>query len=108
MKRWSYISRRVNCSYCSDVDVFQSGVLFLGYGFNLPRAVTAVGLLPQDVIAARIGVICESRNPEAGTRDIYHELAWRRAAIHAHANEHYSWTKVAGLTQRTYGELITQ
>src|SRR4030095_5927971 len=98
MKRWSYISRRVNCSYCSDVDVFQSGVLFLGYGFNLPRVVTDVGLLPQDVIAARTGVICESRHPRAGTagieryfgRDIYHELAWRRAAIHAHANEHYS------------------
>ena len=70
------------CSFCSDVDVFQSAVLFLGYVFDLPRVVIDVGLLPPDVITTRTGFICESRNlePQPGAiqryfgREIYHEL----------------------------------
>src|SRR5215470_1404309 len=41
-------------------------------------------------------------------REISYERAWRRTATHAEANEDYSWTTVAGITQRTYAESITQ
>ncbi|MEY4385619.1 MAG: hypothetical protein RLY20_902 [Verrucomicrobiota bacterium] len=98
------------------LDVFQSGVLFLGYSFGLPVVVTDVGSLREDVVEGKTGFVCEPRNPKALAAsieqyfgsEIFRELAQRRADIRAYANERYSWTKVAEITQHTYAELIAR
>ena len=44
-------------------DIFQSGVLFLGYSFGLPVVVTDVGSLRQDVVEGRTGFVCRPEDP---------------------------------------------
>ncbi len=42
------------------LDVFQSGVLFLGYSFGLPAIVTDVGSLREEVVEGRTGFVCKA------------------------------------------------
>jgi len=95
------------------IDVFQSGVLFLGYSFGLPVIVTNVGSLKEELVEGRTGFVCEARDPLAlaacidryFNSDLFRSLEARRQEIREYANERYSWTKVAELTEQVYTEL---
>lgn len=94
-------------------DIFQSGVLFLGYSFGLPVIATDVGSLRDDIIEGRTGFLCKPCDAVdlAGTiekyfaSDLFRELNDRRQEIREYAAVHHSWSKVAGMTRVVYQEL---
>ena len=94
--------------------IFQSGVLFLGYSFGLPAVVTAVGSMPEEVVAGRTGLVCRAKDAQDLAKaiatyfasDLFKQLATRRRDIQAYANERYSWAKVGEITKRIYSGLI--
>ena len=47
------------------VHIFQSGILFLAYGFGLPVIATDVGSLKEEILEGKTGSICEPKNSEA-------------------------------------------
>jgi glycosyltransferase involved in cell wall biosynthesis len=96
------------------VQVFQSGVLFLGYNFGLPVIASDVGSLREDVVEGRTGVVCKPRDSIDLAKEIedyfasplYQELEMRRREIQDFANERYSWTKVGDVTRAVYSKLL--
>ncbi len=95
-------------------NVFQSGVLFLGYNFGLPVIASDVGSLKEDIIEEKTGLICKPCDPIAlanaighyFSSDLYRSLASNRQAIHRFACERYSWTAVASITRSVYDALL--
>jgi len=93
--------------------IFQSGVLFLGYGFGLPVIATDVGSLREEIIEGKTGFICRPRDPadlalairKYFGSELFKELSSRRAEIRAYANARYSWTRVGELTEAVYERL---
>lgn len=94
--------------------IFQSGVLFLGYAFGLPVIAADVGLLREDVIEGKTGFVCQPRDPTDLAKvirkyfdsELFHNLQSRRAEIKAYANERYSWEKVATITTSVYAKML--
>jgi glycosyltransferase involved in cell wall biosynthesis len=92
--------------------VFQSGVIFLGYSFGLPAIVADVGSLKEGIIEGETGFIFRPRDSSdlASKIDSYFKtelfrnLDVRRAEIKAYANERYSWNKVASITTSVYSQ----
>ena len=94
-------------------DIFQSGVLFLGYNFGLPAVATDVGSLRDDIVEGKTGFVCRPRDSSdlAATihryfrSSLFQDLDGQRVLIKAYANERYSWSKVATITKAVYKEL---
>jgi len=94
--------------------VFQSGVLFLGYGFGLPVVATDVGSLREEIIEGETGFLCRptdsadlARTIEAYFEsDLFKNLSSRRQKIRDYANERHSWNMVGGTTRNVYAELL--
>jgi D-inositol-3-phosphate glycosyltransferase len=94
--------------------IFQSGVLLLGYGFGLPVLASDVGSLRQDVLEGKTGFVCAPKDAKALASlirgylrsDLYSERDQRRDAIRAFAREKYSWGEVARITQEVYERLL--
>jgi glycosyltransferase involved in cell wall biosynthesis len=97
----------------SYTQIFQSGVIFLGYSFGLPAIVTDVGSLKEHIIERKTGFVCKPRDGSdlAGTirkyfdSELFHSLEARRVQIKEYANERYSWSTVAALTTAVYSKL---
>jgi glycosyltransferase involved in cell wall biosynthesis len=95
-------------------EVFQSGVLFLGYGFGLPALVADVGSLRDDVIEGQTGYVfapCDVNDLARSAREyfageLYRDLSHRRPLIRQHVLEHHSWDVVAGITEGVYSALL--
>ncbi len=95
-------------------DIFQSGVLFLGYNFGLPAVVTDVGSLADDVVEGKTGFVCKPKDASGLSEAIkryfasplFHDLDRQRSLIKQFANERYSWSKVAAITSAAYAELV--
>jgi glycosyltransferase involved in cell wall biosynthesis len=95
-------------------DVFQSGVLFLGYSFGLPVVASDVGSLGESVVAGKTGLLVKPCDPVELARaveayfdsDLYRQLGERRLEIRAFANERHSWHAVGKMTQTVYEELL--
>jgi len=97
--------------------IYQSGVLFLGYSFGLPVVVTDVGSLGEGVVEGRTGFLCRPRDPIelANTIEAYFEsdlfrelnsqLNSRREEIRAYARAQNSWDIVAETTRAVYEKL---
>jgi len=91
-------------------DVFQSGVLFLGYNFGLPAIAADVGALREEIVEGETGFVCAPVDASAlaaaidrfFTSILFRELAARRASIRAYAAEQHSWAKVAAISRRVY------
>ena len=94
--------------------VFQSGVLFLGYSFGLPAVATDAGSLKEDVIEQKTGFVCRAQDSadlentivRYFESDLFRNLESRRVEIKQHANERYSWDKVAAITTAVYSDLL--
>lgn len=95
-------------------EIFQSGVLFLGYSFGLPVIAADVGSLRDDIVDGRTGSIFTPRDPVDLARsiesyfasDLFRNLATRRLDIMEYAQERYSWETVGRTTQHLYAELL--
>jgi polysaccharide transporter, PST family len=94
--------------------IYQSGVLFLGYSFGLPVIAADVGSLGEGVVEGRTGFLCRPCDPVelANTietyfdSDLFKGLNRRRQEIRAYANERNSWDVVGGTTRTVYEELL--
>jgi D-inositol-3-phosphate glycosyltransferase len=87
----------------------QSGVLLLSYGFGRPVVVYPVGGLPEAVVEGETGWICERSDPAALAQALrasveagQAECARRGAAGAQLADERYSWSEIARLTEDVY------
>lgn len=95
-------------------DVFQSGVLFLGYGFGLPVVASDVGSLREDIVEGKTGFVCSPRDPvklaETIERyfesDLFKSLRDRRQEIRDYASARHSWDQVADMTWNVYSQLL--
>jgi D-inositol-3-phosphate glycosyltransferase len=99
----------------SYTQVFQSGVLFLGYSFGLPAVVTDVGSLKEQIIDGETGLVAKPHDSLELAKTIekffssklFRELDTRRGRIREYANERYSWSKVAAITTKVYSNLLS-
>ncbi|HVU15375.1 MAG TPA: glycosyltransferase family 4 protein [Candidatus Didemnitutus sp.] len=95
------------------LQIFQSGVLFLGYNFGLPVIASDVGALREEVIEGSTGFMCQPSDPADLARaleryfdsPLYRNLDQERGRIRAHAANKYSWATVADITAKAYAEL---
>ena len=95
-------------------EIFQSGVLFLGYSFGLPAIATDVGSFREAIVESRTGFVARSCDPAelAATMeryfasDLYRNLGVRRTQIREYAREHHSWAAAAELTVKAYTRLL--
>jgi glycosyltransferase involved in cell wall biosynthesis len=91
-------------------DIFQSGVLFLGYSFGLPVIATDVGSFREEILEGETGYLCRPGDEADLAKtiefyfasDLYKNLGMRRQEVKNHAHTHHSWTAVANLTRRAY------
>jgi len=94
--------------------IYQSGVLFLGYGFGVPVLAADVGSLKDDVVEGKTGFTFRPEDPadlsttieKYFASDIYADLAARRQEIQALAAEQHSWATVGSLTLAVYDGLL--
>jgi glycosyltransferase involved in cell wall biosynthesis len=94
-------------------EIFQSGVLFLGYSFGLPVIATDVGSFREEIVEGKTGFLCKPSDPRDLAKtietyfssDLYGNLAIRRQEIKDYANVHHSWDAVAELTRNVYVDL---
>jgi glycosyltransferase involved in cell wall biosynthesis len=95
-------------------DIFQSGVLFLGYSFGLPVVVTDVGSFREEVIEGETGYLCKPSDPEDLARtiekyfasDLYRNLSTKRCELKAYADMNHSWGAVAAATRKAYEGIL--
>lgn len=93
--------------------IFQSGVLFLAYGFGLPVIVADVGSLKEEVIEGKTGFVCRREDPHDLARkirlyfdsDLYKDLDINRRKIIEFANKKNSWRGIGETTRAIYGRL---
>ena len=89
-------------------DIFQSGVLFLGYNFGLPVIASDVGAL-REVIEGETGTYSGRMSVGQGLRGSHRTdpgIENRRKEIRAFANDRFSWTKVGKITKEVYERLL--
>jgi len=94
--------------------VFQSGVLFLGYGFGIPVIVSDVASMKEDVVEGQTGFVCAPSDPSAlavaieryFASDLYRDRDSKRQEIRRFANERHSWAKVASITVSAYAAML--
>ena len=95
-------------------DIYQSGVLFLGYNFGLPVVATDVGSLRVDIIEGRTGFLCKPCDAVHLAKiievyfesDLFKNLRSRRQEIRAYATAKHSWNTVGNLTRNVYAGLL--
>jgi glycosyltransferase involved in cell wall biosynthesis len=97
-------------------EIFQSGVLFLAYGFGLPVIATDVGSLRDDIIEGQTGFVCRPSDA-ADLADVlkkyfdsslFRALDRKRGEIKAFARSHNSWNVVGDITRAVYGRLLAK
>ena len=94
-------------------EIFQSGVIFLGYNFGLPALAADVGSLKDEIVEGKTGFVFKTEDPASLARTIekyfastlYKELNRRRQEIRAYAIERHSWDVVSEMTIGVYSTL---
>jgi glycosyltransferase involved in cell wall biosynthesis len=95
-------------------EIFQSGVLFLGYSFGLPVVATDVGSFREEIIEGRTGFLCRPGDPADLAKaietyfasDLFKGLNNHRREIKDYAYANHSWGAVGELTRNVYEELL--
>jgi D-inositol-3-phosphate glycosyltransferase len=94
--------------------IYQSGVLFLGYSFGLPALVADVGSLKDEIVEGQTGFVFRPEDPAAlaetieryFSSDLYWDLAERRLHIRDYATKRYCWDTVGEMTTNVYAGLL--
>lgn len=100
----------------SYTQVFQSGVLFLGYSFGLPVIATDVGSFREDIIEGETGFLCKPVDSGDLAKaiekyfksDLFKHLDRRRQEIQNYAETRNSWKVVAEKTRDVYTRLSSE
>jgi len=95
--------------------VFQSGVLFLGYNFGLPAIAADVASLKNEIVEGKTGLVFRAQDPsdlaskidEYFKSELFSNLENTRSQIKQYANDRYSWSKVAEITTAVYSNLLS-
>ena len=95
-------------------EIFQSGVLFLGYTFGTPVVAADVGSFKEDVISGQTGFLCRPNDSAALAEaldsyfasELYKNLECSRRQIREYVNACHSWEPVATATHKVYTELL--
>ena len=95
-------------------DIYQSGILFLGYSFGLPALAANVGSLKDEMIEGRTGFLFKPEDPAALAKaieryfatDLYRDLGRRRQEIQDYARKGHDWNIVGQATIGVYGGLL--
>lgn len=95
------------------IHIFQSGVLFLGYGFGLPVIAADVGSMKEEIVEGKTGFVFNPQDVSGLAQvirryfasELFGNLEKRRQEIKQYANERYSWKKVAEMTTAVYSKL---
>jgi glycosyltransferase involved in cell wall biosynthesis len=95
-------------------EIFQSGILFLAYGFGLPVVASDVGSFRDDIIEGRTGFLCKPDDAGALANalesyfdsNLFKDLNARRKQIQAFANARHSWDVVGEMTKGVYTRLL--
>ena len=90
--------------------IYQSGVLFLGYSFGVPVLAADVGSLKDDVVEGRTGFTFKPEDSgdlsaaieKYFASDLFTDLPARRQEIQALMAEQHSWVTVGAITLATY------
>ena len=94
-------------------EIFQSGVIFLGYSFGLPAIIADVGSLKDDVVEGKNGFVFSPEDPTDLARaieqyfgsDLFADLESRRQEIRDYALQRHSWAIVGEQTLSIYRAL---
>jgi D-inositol-3-phosphate glycosyltransferase len=95
-------------------DIYQSGILFLGYSFGLPSLAADVGSLKAEMVEGRTGFLFEPEDPTDLAKaiekyfvsDLYRELSRRRQEIQDYARQGHDWNIVGQSTIGVYERLL--
>jgi len=95
-------------------DIYQSGILFLGYSFGLPALAANVGSLKDEMIEGRTGFLFQPEDPtdlaraieEYFASDLYRDLSRRRQEIQDYARQGHDWNIVGITTLGVYEGLL--
>jgi D-inositol-3-phosphate glycosyltransferase len=98
------------------IRIFQSGVLFLAYSFDLPVIATDVGSLKEEIIEGRTGFVCQPRDPGSivatvrkyFVSNLYVHFDELRSDIRSVANDRHSCEKVGAILRQVYPELLAR
>src|SRR5215467_11727230 len=95
-------------------DIYQSGILFLGYSFGLPAVAADVGSLKDEMIEGRTGFLFRPEDSSDLAKaieryfasDLYQDLSRRREEIQAYARLGHDWNTVGQTTLGVYHRLL--
>jgi glycosyltransferase involved in cell wall biosynthesis len=95
-------------------DIFQSGVLFVGYTFGLPVIGADVGSFRDDVIEGKTGYVFKPGDPADLANkietyfesDLYKGLDRKRREIREYVAARHSWDEVGEITRNVYQETL--
>ena len=95
-------------------DIYQSGILFLGYSFGLPALAANVGSLKDEMIEGRTGFLFRPEDSSDLAKaieryfagDLYQDLSRRREEIQAYARLGHDWNTVGQTTLGVYHRLL--
>jgi len=95
-------------------EIFQSGVIFLGYNFGLPVLAADVGSLNEDIVEGATGFVFRSEDPIDLARaieryfasDLFADLEKHRREIREFAMKRHSWELVGEVTTGIYADLL--
>lgn len=97
-------------------EIFQSGVLSLGYNFGLPVIAADVGSLRDDIVAGETGFVFKPRDVSDLANTIltyfsgplFLNLSEKRNTIKAFARQRFSWDEVGRITKAVYASLVVR
>jgi len=95
-------------------EIFQSGVIFLGYSFGLPVLAADVGSLKEEIVEGETGFAFKPDDPvdlaQTITRyfasGLFADLSSRRKRIQDLATKRHSWEVVSQATANVYSDLL--
>lgn len=95
-------------------DIYQSGILFLGYSFGLPAVASDVGSLKEEIDEGKTGFIFKPEDPadlamaieKYFASDLFRNLSSRRQTIRDFAVERHDWGVVGKMTMGIYEGLL--
>lgn len=94
--------------------IFQTGVLFVGYTYGIPVIGADVGSIRDDIIEGKTGYVFKPGDPEDLARaiekyfdsDLYGQLDKNRLQIRDYVAARHSWEEVGAISRDVYRETL--